>query len=216
MKKYETFSDELKDFIKDEYLKNYSVTVVMNNINDRFNIKIGRCPITDYLKELNIYEGLNGPNYLKHKVDKNIKIMREKYGVDNWSQTENGGWKTLNSIPYEKFTWNDKLIEYNMKVGKLSKKNIKVKKIPDKCEYTGIQFADIAGKTNPNDPRKRTIDHVVPVLHCFLLGWTIEQAADVSNLRYVLRIVNSIKGNTTQECFEKFIPLIREQFNESN
>lgn len=78
--------------------------------------------------------------------------------------------------------------------------------------YTGIMFADEEGLTNPNDPRKRSIDHRIPVIHCFLNKVPIEEAANVDNIIFVLKYVNSIKAQSTEESILPIMGEVREAF----
>jgi|APSaa5957512535_1039671.scaffolds.fasta_scaffold34566_2 hypothetical protein len=188
----------------------YSVSAVMKIVNDA----VGRNRIVNILKKEGIYEGLNGENYLKMKVLNNEKIMMERYGVKNWGQTPDGGWKPQNKIPYKKITYlNESFSKYHKLVEKKTKKYVdKIKEKPSYCEYTGIQFADVSGKTNPNDPRKRSVDHKIPIVICYLNNVSVEDAADTNNIRFVLRYVNSIKQNTLHESFLPIAIKIREVF----
>jgi hypothetical protein len=54
------------------------------------------------------------------------------------------------------------------------------------------------------------VDHIVPVIQCYLLGWPPEKAAALDNIKFVLRFVNSMKSNTNKKDFEQFIPIIKE------
>lgn len=213
MQKYETFSNELKKFIETEYKKTYSVTKVLLAIKDKFEMDISRKPIENYLKYLDIYEGLNGPNYLKMKVENNKKIMMKKYGVENYGQLKNSGYVILNNIEYTKISYIDEEYKlYRNAVNKETKKNIKKMDVPNYCYYTGILFADIEGKSNPNDPRKRSVDHKIPIIHCYLNGISIEKASSIDNIVFVLKYVNSIKGNTLEESFIPLAKKIRKVF----
>lgn len=214
MKKYETFTEELKRFIKDLYLEEYSVSIVLKQVKEKYpNMSpIGRTPITDYLKHIGVYEGLTGSNYVKKNNERVVNTIRERYGVDNWGQTADGGWTKLNSIKYEKLNIDKEFSEFKRKVEKLTRKNVKkLNELPIKCEYTGVTFNDIYGDVNPNDPLKRTIDHIVPVIHAFIMGWTVEETSDITNIAFVIRIVNSIKGNTSKESFNSLLPNIKER-----
>ena len=216
--KYEKFTDELKQFITKTYLDTYSTTKVIEGVKLHFDPLMGRAPIVSYLKSINLYEGLNGPNFLKKKVELQIKILQERYGVSNWGQMSEGGWKIQNKIPYKKIKMMDDMVEYKKQVEKLTSKTVnKMKKlgnIPTHCEYTNIIFADSDGTTNPNHPRKRTADHVVPVSHCFLLGWSPDKAASEDNIKYILRLVNTVKGNSDYTSFAPLIPVLKRAFDE--
>lgn len=213
MKKYELFSPELKQFIEDQYTTQYSTTKVIELVKERFDDNIGRGPIVDYLKSVGLYEGLNGPNYLKKKVEKQVEYLKNTYGVVNWGQMSDGGYKAQNKIPYQKLKLVEDLAVYKEQVEKLTKRAVQklkqLNQIPTHCAYTGVEFADVRGQANPNDPRKRTVDHVVPVMQCYLLEWPPEKAASLDNIEFVLRVVNSIKGNTSFENFKEFVPIIK-------
>lgn len=212
-KKYETFSEELKIFIETRYKEEYSVSIIHKEVQERFG-KIGRGPISDYLKSIGIYEGLNGPNYLKKKVENNEKIMMERYGVINWGQTKEGGYRKQNKIPYNKISYlDDGYKKYRDDVEKITRKNIKkLDAIPKYCEYTGILFADENGATNPNDPRKRSVDHKIPAVICYLNGISAEDAGSIDNIIFVLKYVNSIKSNTEHNSFLSVAHKIRKVF----
>lgn len=214
--KYETFSDELKTFIRETYTKEYSVTQVVIQIKTNLNINnLGRKPVEDYLKSINIYEGASGVNYMKNKVMKNENIMMEKYGVKNWSNLEGNGWSKINNIPYTKKVkyLTDDFKVYQQEVSKLTKKIISKMTKPIYCEYTGILFADEeVDKVNPNDARKRTVDHKMPVLICYLNGLDVGTTCNKDNLMFVLRCVNTTKSNTTYESFLPIAKTIRKVY----
>lgn len=205
-------TDSMKQRYIDLYKETYSVSKVMRNCNDG----VGRGRIVKILKDEGIYEGLTGENYLKKKVENNEKIMLEKYGVINWGQTKEGGYRKQNKIPYKKVSYlTDDYKEYRIKVDKLTKKNIKhhfKNNLPKYCMYTGIMFADEEGLTNPNDPRKRSVDHRIPIIHCFLNNVPIEEAANIDNITFVLKYVNSIKAQSTEESILPIMEKIKEAF----
>lgn len=214
MQKHKSFSNEIKQFIESHYLQEYSVSKLIVELGERFSENVGRTSITNYLKEIGVYEGLNGPNYLRKKTENNVKIMNERYGVDNWGQIDGEGWSKLNSIPYQKVSYLDgEFTDYRKKVDKLSKKNKKNIAETSYCFYTGIRFVDVEqDRVNPNDPRKRTLDHKIPIIICYLNGIDYEDAASVDNLIYVLRYVNSIKSNTDNDSFIPIAQKIRKVF----
>jgi CxxC motif-containing protein len=214
IKKYETFSEDLKQFIEKKYKECYSTTQVVKSVNELYNLHLGRGAIEEYLKYIKIYEGLTGENYLKNKVEKNKKVMMERYGVENWGQTSDGGYKAQNKIPYDKIPILSKDFKrYKLEVEKVTKQNKKHIKNIDFCFYTGIRFVDTEQeKVNPNDPRKRSIDHKIPIIICFLNNISPEIAGGIDNLIFVLKYVNSIKGNTLHESFLSIAPKIRKVF----
>tara|TARA_Y100000310_G_scaffold34476_1_gene32646 strand:+ start:3189 stop:3839 length:651 start_codon:yes stop_codon:yes gene_type:complete len=203
-------TDEMKDFYIKKYKETYSVSEIMR----QSNYGIGRRRIEKLLKEEGIYEGLSGKNYLKKKTEKIKEICQEKYGVDNYSHLKVSGWSEQNKHTYEKIDFLDKQYkQYHKEVNKLSKKNAKKIKDNQYCFYTGIQFADVEqDKVNPNDLRKRSIDHKIPVIICYLNNVSVEDASDIENIMYVLKYVNSIKGNTLHESFLSISPKIRKVF----
>lgn len=209
------FSNDVTKFIEEQYIKLYSVTKVIVLVNNYFHVRVGRIRITNHLKSVGLFEGLYGPNYLKKKVDNNIKCLQERYGVINWGQMPEGGWKIQNKIPYTPSKMSKEFAEYRHQVENATRINIKrlkkEGKIPTRCAYTDIEFADNFRQPNPNDPRKRTTDHMIPIMHCFLLRWLPEKAAAIDNIRFVTRMVNTLKGNTEFSSFKKYIPMIKER-----
>lgn len=204
---------EITDEMKTKYIEKYQDTYSVSEVLRTFNDGVGRGRIVKVLKEAGIYEGLSGPNYLKKKVENNEKIMMDKYGVINWGQTKEGGYKKQNKIPYQKISYlDDQYKEYRAAVEKETRKNIKKIDLPKHCYYTGIQFADEEGPVNPNDPRKRSVDHKVPVIICYLNGIPVEQAGNIDNIVFVLKYVNSVKSNTEHESFLAISHKIRKVF----
>lgn len=209
--KLTTITDEIENLIIDTYKKEYSVSRVM----EKCPKGIGRKRIEKILKNAGVYEGLTGKNYLRKKVENFEKLMLKKYGVINWGQTIDGGYTKLNKIPYKKISYlTDDLKKYRLLVDKETKKNIKkyFKTYPKYCYYTKIMFADEEYAPNPNDPRKRSVDHKIPVLHCFLNNIDVEKAASIDNIVFVLRYVNSVKGQTLEESFFPIAEKIRKVF----
>lgn len=193
------------------YKEHWSVSEVIRQTG------LTRRKIVDILKKENVYEGINGPNYLANKAKKHRENMQEKYGVDNISQLRPNKTIERNKIPYEKINFDAKFNEYRKKVYNLTRNKMHKKKeldIPEKCFYTGIEFSDaLTEEVNPNDPFKRTIDHKHPVIMCYLEGWSIEEAASNDNLIFVLRYVNSLKSNTTHEAFLPIANKLKEKLN---
>lgn len=211
----DTITQELENWITEMYRETYSVSAILRACKGR-NLKIGRGRINAILKAAGLYEGLAGENYLKKKVEAHKSLMLEKHGVENWGQTENGGYRSLNKIEYSKLSYlTDEFTAYREKVRALTKKNLAKLPKPDYCEYTGVRFADVEGRANPNDPRKRSIDHKLPVIHCYLNGIPAEDAAGLDNLMRVLKYVNSVKGNTLHESFLPLALKIRKVFQDA-
>lgn len=212
MRKIEITEDMKQQYIK-LYKETYSVTQVMNIVNDG----VGRRKINKILKDAGIYEGLNGPNYLKKKQEVIQNIMVDRYGVRNISQLKKTGYTTLNKIEYQKIgKINEELHVYKSAVRKLTEKNIKEhynKNLPEYCYYTGIRFADaIQDKVNPNDPRKRSIDHKLPIIMGYYGGHSVEEVADINNITFVLKYVNTVKCNMPEDAFIPLAKKIREVF----
>lgn len=205
-------TDDMKQRYIDLYRETYSVSEIMRSCNDG----VGRGRIVKILRDEGIYEGLSGENYLKRKVKNHKKIMLEKYNVVNWGQTEEGGYRKLNKVPYKKVSYlTDGYKEYRIKVDKLTKENVKQHykdDLPKYCMYTGIMFADEEGPTNPNDPRKRSVDHKIPVVHGFLKKVPVEEIASIDNIVFVLKYVNSIKAQSTVESILPIMEEIRKAF----
>jgi hypothetical protein len=200
--------DHTKALIKKQYLKTYNVSEILREFPNT-----NRRRVTAFLKEEGIFESLNGENYLKAKVKQQESLMMQRHGVRNWGQIPGGRKKldTINNIPYDKLDFEPQLREYKSTVNKLTKRNFRrMKDIPTHCFYSGIEFADLKGTPNPNDPFKRTIDHKKPIILCYFDGMSVEEAADEANLIFIIRYLNSLKSNTTHEAF---LP-IAEKFNQ--
>ena len=197
--------DHTKTLIKKQYLKTYNVSEILRKFPNT-----NRRRVTAFLKEEGIFESLNGENYLKTRVKEHEALMMQRYGVKNYGQIS-GGWKEQNQIPYDKLDFEPELKEYKDAVNKLTRKKFqRMKDIPTNCFYSGIEFSDIKGKPNPNDPFKRTIDHKKPIILCYFDDMSVEEAADEANLIFIIRYLNSLKSNTTHEAF---LP-IAEKFNQ--
>lgn len=210
-KKFETFSEETKQHIVNVYKKHFSVSEVMKNIP--YEGRLGRGPVVDYLKHIGLYEGL-GPNNTRLRIQKVHNTLDSRYGVTNPSQLDDAaGLRERNNRPYDRVKYlGTDLVEYKRAVERATKTSIRKeygprfnkKWPPAYCEYTGIMFADKEGSPNPNDPRKRTVDHIIPVVICYINGSTVQAAASLDNVAFVLRCVNSLKANT---AYKDFIPI---------
>ena len=208
-KEQEWFNSVVVPEILEEYERTNSVSSVLRKISGHTfgNITgVGRGKVTDFLKENNIYTP-NSEKALKTRVTNTNKTLYDRYGVTNPGLLpQSHGYTRLNNIPYTKFRINDELKKYKEKVSRLTRSyNNTNKNIPKYCYYTGIQFIDAEqDKVNPNDPRKRSIDHRTSVIYCFLNGWSPEKCSNPKNMVYVLKYINTIKSNTTEK---DFIPL---------
>jgi hypothetical protein len=205
---------ELREIIQQKYLETYSVTKVIQYLRS-IGVGLGRVPITNVLKENKIFESYTGKNYIEQKAVRHLQLLQERYGVTNWGQTSNGGFKEANKIPYKKTKLFEDYRTYRLAVERLTIKQVKrmkrLKQIPAYCELTTIRFADEEGPVNPNDPRKRTTDHKIPIIICFLSKMTVQEAADSTNLAFILRMVNSLKSSTLFDSFKPYANAIRER-----
>jgi hypothetical protein len=182
------------------YTETYSVTDVLL---DPLIKGIGRLRIVEVLKDANIYEGIRGKNQQAKKQEKIKNTMLSRYGVENNGQRPGQGFGERNKIPYTNVEFLDEGYKlYRKAVEHQTNKTIHSMVKPDTCFYTGIRFADVdAEHVNPNDQRKRTIDHKIPVIIGYLQGRTVEEISSPENITFVLRYVNTIKGNTLHENF---------------
>jgi hypothetical protein len=91
-----------------------------------------------------------------------------------------------------------------------------VLKEEDYCYYTGIKFADVEKQfVNPNDPRKRSLDHKIPLAICYIKGMTMDEANHPDNLCWCLKVVNNIRGTSDLESFKPVIEYYRKKFIEA-
>ena len=182
------------------YSETYSVTDVLLNPTIK---GIGRLRVVEVLKNANIYEGIRGKNQQVKKQEKIKNTMLSRYGVENNGQRPGQGFGVRNKIPYASVEFLDEGYKlYRKAVEHQTNKTTHTMVKPDTCFYTGIKFADVDQvHVNPNDQRKRTIDHKVPVIIGYLQGRTVEEISSPDNITFVLRYVNTIKGNTLHENF---------------
>lgn len=213
---------EIESFIKTEIPQFYehclsvsdSIQVVKKKTKYLQEGRLRNMIVTE-LKTLGIYRGLDDPDLNARRQSKLKATMRKRYGVSNNGQREGQGFGKLNKIPFEQLAFMENYKKFRKQVdADLKKKRLK---IPRKlhCEYTGIEFTDNQGPVNPNDPRKHSFDHRQPVIECFLKGWTVEQTNSSGNLVQCLRLINTIKGNTTEESFLKILSYLKEKIDES-
>ena len=91
-----------------------------------------------------------------------------------------------------------------------------VLKEEDYCYYTGIKFADVEKQfVNPNDPRKRSLDHKIPLAICYIKGMTMDEANDPDNLCWCLKVINNIRGTSDLESFKPIAEYYRKKFIEA-
>jgi hypothetical protein len=201
--------EQLKQQVIDSYKECYSVSSILRDHPD-----LGRRRVEGWLKEAGIYEGMTGPNAkaAKHKAMKQGCL--DKYGVENPGQLPGQGWSLRNNVPYTRISFLDNdFKKYVKEVGRLSYKTASKLEKPKYCYYTGIMFADEQQElVNHNDPRKRSLDHKLPSIICYYNGIDASLASSIDNLVFVLRYVNTIKGNTLHESFISIAPKIRKAF----
>lgn len=198
------------NLVLEKYKELYSVTKLCKYIKKKEKTELYESKLRDilveYLKEIGIYEGLNGPNYLKQKQKEYKSIMTDRYGVINAGQMTGNGWEKSNKIPYRKLQLDNDLSEYKKSVQRRTKYTVRKlyndNNIPSYCEYTGIRFADEQGETNPNDPLKRTVDHIIPVVEGYLNGLSVEEMCNRKNLSFCIRYCNTLKGAMDLETFK--------------
>lgn len=208
------YSDDVKQQIINIYQTEWSVSEIDRQMNKGLKPrKYGREGIVKVLKESGIYEGLTGKNYVAKHLARVKRAMLNKHGVENYGKISRG-FKKNNSLPLETINFFDTDYKiYRSLVDRLTARNIRKKVDTGYCEYTGIQFIDYDGRSvNPNNPRKRSVDHKIPISVCYLTGISAEDAADLKNLAFVLRYVNTIKANSTLESFLNIAEKIREVF----
>ena len=216
----------MKTYIAEFYKTTYSITDCCRHVVEVEKIAINqsalRKHITGYLDELGIREGHGGKSFAKFRQQKTKKTMLARYGVINPGQLESNGRKAANKIPYKKLKINQEYTQYRQAVEELTRKEFlqlkKCQNLPLTCYYSGKTFNDeLLDKVNPNDPMKRTIDHRVSVTEAFLRGWPPEQTANLSNIVFCLRIVNTIKGHASDLEFRKFLlPMLLKRLSDED
>ena len=219
---YKHTREKLKNNHKDELQKLYiDDGLSPNEIALIFNTT--RTNIEKVLKELSILQSLS--DRFKNKANKVRRLEKSKntclknHGVTNIGYTLKHGRSKLNKVPYKKIEYltGNEYETYVQKVQYYTKQALKIKDKPKYCEYTGIMFGDeLYDEINPNDPIKRSVDHKIPVVIGYLNQIPPERIGSIENLAYVIRYVNSIKGNTLYESFIPTALKIREIFKNEN
>lgn len=205
-------------YVAERYTETYSVTdcceYVVNREKTMVKPSAIRKKVKEYLGSLGVIEGASGVNRNFARSNKFVATMKSRYGVTNPGQLDGNGFSESNKIPYTKLKITDEYNQFRRAVDNLTFKIVeKLKKtnhIPRNCFYTGIKFNDnVLIKVNPNDPKKRTVDHKTPVTEAFFRGWTVEQTCDIDNLVFCLRVVNTMKGHLNEKEFRKLmLPLL--------
>jgi hypothetical protein len=202
-----------RDEVISVYKETYSVTQVLKHFGYPKGNSERRKQITDILREEDIFEGLSGPNVSRKRQERIEKTNLEKYGVKNYSYTKHGSLNLHNHRDKTPFPIVEEFRIYQQQVTCETKKTIRKLKNtlkPTHCEYLGIEFVDdkIA---NPNDQLKRTIDHKKSVYSCWIDGLSPEEASQQSNLAWICRYANSIKGNADYDDIKHIFPKIKEK-----
>ncbi|MEI7674571.1 MAG: hypothetical protein WCI60_02450 [bacterium] len=204
--KKKVFSDEQKNMIIEHYKNCYSVLETSKIMG------VAYVQIKRILEEEGVFESFGGENYKRLNTERIKKSTLKKYGVDNISKIRQSGWTTQNHIGYERLAFDEEYKKYSARVMKLTRKNAQQIKENTHCFYTGIEFSDNNQKeVNPNDPRKRSIDHRKSVIECFLESLCPEECASLDNIVFALKYVNTIKGNTKEDSFIPIAKNLRER-----
>jgi hypothetical protein len=207
-----SFMDKNIEEIKHLYIDDeFSVSEVGNWINEKLGTSLTATFFFDekrgikwWMTKHSIYRGVR---FTKRRSKKTRDTTLERHGVMNIGCTKQYGWNNTNKIEYDKISYlTDKFYEYENLVKRFTNRSAKLKDKPAYCEYTGIMFIDteLGREVNPNDPRKRSIDHKIPTIWGYLNHISPEVIGGINNLAYVLRYVNTIKANT---LYESFIPM---------
>lgn len=167
--------------------------------------RVGRNSIEKIIKESGtVLRGFIHTEESRNKLQEAMKqTLQERYGVDNIGQ-KTGGFSSQNKIPYTKPQFVDDFMTFKKAVGYETQRTLRKINKPLCCEVTGIMFADAHKPANPNDYYKRSVDHKVSILECFLLNKSPEEAAARENVIFVLRYINTIKGNMPYDLFIKY------------
>lgn len=152
--------------------------------------------------------------YLRAAGGRSNKIRetnKNRYGVINYSQTRKQRDKLSERNNAEVFKINkDEFFLYQRKVEKLTNKTKKKLGDPVVDYYTNLPFLK-----ELNDPFLMqgdlypTIDHKLSIMFCFYSNMEPEICADVSNLCWTFRIINSRKTHLTDSMFrDTLLPII--------
>ena len=198
---------------RDEVISTYKETYSVSKVLAHFGYPRGnsdkRADINNILKEEGIFEGNSGPNVIRLRDERKKKTMLERYGVENYSYTLMGKGNTHNQREMKQLPFVEEFRVYQRECENLTKKYKRtIKNPPTHCEYIGIEFIDDT-IANPNDPTKRTIDHKKSLYVCWLEGVSPQEACDPSNLAWVCRYANSVKGNANYEDIQHTLDLIK-------
>ena len=191
------------EVVKNDYLSGYSIHSLCKKY------EVGRPFIERCIVKTGVE--LRGFKYDDNSREFKQKQMRDtlmdRYGVINYGQLDNQGYSGLNKIPYEYPAFFDNLSVYRKKIEMLTQKIVRRLKVegnlPTHCSVTGIEFADRAGKVNPNDFRKRSADHILSILYCYIHKISVEEAANINNITFMLKYCNTIKGNMNLQDFKE-------------
>jgi hypothetical protein len=190
------------DAVKNDYISGCSISYLCTKYN------VGRHFITRCITNSGVtLRGFNYDDYSREFKQSQMKeTLYKKYGVINYGQLNNQGYSGLNNVPYTIPKFIQQFNVYRDEVQVLTRKLVNKLnqrgEIPNYCSITGIEFADCKGKVNPNDFRKRSVDHCSSVLNCFLNGISPSEAASINNITFMLKYCNTIKGYMNLQEFK--------------
>ena len=183
----------------DDYTSGYSISTLTKKY------RVGRNSIEKIIKESGA--DLRGFIHTEESRNQRAEVMRqtmqEKYGVDNIGQIT-GGYSVQNKIPYTKPQFVSDFMAFKKAVSYETQRTLRKINKPLCCEITGIEFADAYKSANPNDYYKRSVDHKISVLECFLANKSPEETSTRENIIFVLRYINTVKGNMPYDLFVKY------------
>lgn len=219
MKNQNIISDNISAMIHD-----YVAGLTVLDIRKKYNIKC-HDTVVNALRS-------NGVIIRTHSETMKTPALRQKYqdtclakyGVSNISKLEEtkAKVKAKNLMLYgneyenvEKYEWVQYILgrashpdkklelkEFKKVVNHLTKLNKKYLEKSNACYYTG-EFIFHGTDNHFEDDQHASVDHKVSVLKAFEMGWSPEQTADISNLCYCSRFVNSLKRQMTEEEFKQ-------------
>lgn len=213
-----------------EIKKKYIDGVSLKELCDNFNIG-SRSRLEKMLVADGVILRTSKTCHIKRSRDKARKTFLKKYGVDNITKLEKMK-DHLRKINYENqniwqgkrqiIQWmmgrenhpntNDNFSEYKKECLRLTKINKEKLLLKNKCFYTDILF----DKTKHNGNFFPSLDHKISIVRGFELGITPKKIANVNNLVWCLRIVNSLKREYTDKEFQflKIPDRIKKAYNE--
>ena len=220
-------TEEEKSAIISEYLKTYSISETKKD-KSSVMYRFSRDSVTKILKNAGVfgsstdgkkkYNDIHVRAYKEKRQERIKKTSLERYGAENPSGINAKNARILrNSVPYQKpsFLSEDWKL-YKDEVSFYTNRVVSSVEKPKYCEYTGIKFIDSSQDVvNNNDPIKRSVDHKIPVIIGYLSGISAEDISKRENLLFVLKYVNTVKGNTLHEAFLPIAAMLRKRFKDA-